>query len=539
MASDYTTGLVSRDDLLEWTTLQRNKDRLSVVAARRTEWRLETEEAVEEQPPPLLAPKTAKTAPKVLRLPGQEEVPEEGDAPPTETSPKVLRLPGADPADASETPSTGELLIRVPGAEGDEPPGRPGDVGTVRTPELFRDAAAGIRGDVAVGLSSYQMLIRVIDLPPVEPAELASMVELQIDKFSPFPVEAMVVSHEVIKRTDENCRVLVAAARQTLVDGIGETLDAVGVDPVRVDAAILGWWRLLRDAHALEEGTRHVVVILDGVCRDIAVFQDDLPVVVRSLSLEADAPEEAVARDLAEEVSSTLMSLELEHGVAAHCSVAVWHRGDAPDWIRQEIETVCGCPVSTHSLDDLPPVSEGLARRQADGDGHLDLTPQSWRVTEKARLFKQKMAVAAGTIFGVWVLGMGGLFGGLAMQNVRLSNLRAEAEEWKGPAKAVGDLRRRVSVIRQYTDRRSSALECLREICLRDVLPDGVELTQFSYRKKDVLVIAGQASVVGQVYAFKRKLDASELFGDVTLEGPRRDPRRNKQVFEMDIRLLE
>jgi hypothetical protein len=513
VASDYTTGLASRDDLLEWTTLQRGKEGLSVAATRRTEWLPEPEPVPEDQPPP---------------LPGEA---------PAETAPKALRLPDtAEPIDRPGEPLPEELLLRLPAPGGDGSVNEAG-AAIVRTPETYRTAVAGMRGDVAVGLPSHQILIRVIDLPPVAPSELASMVELQIDKFSPFPVEAMVVSHEIIRRTDENCRVLVAAVRQTLVDAAGETLNAAGVDPVRVDATVLGWWRLLKDARALEGETRHVVIILDGACRDIAVFQDDLPVVVRSLSLESDASQEDVARELAEEVTSTLMSLELEHGVAAHCSVGVWHRGDVPNGIKHEIETVCGCPVRTHSLGGLPPVSEGLARRQADGDGHLDLTPQSWRLAEKARLFKKKMAFTAGGVLGVWLLCMGGVFIGLAMQNLRLSNLQADAEEWRGPAMAVRDLRRRVSVIRQYTDRRSSALECLRELCV--ILPEGVELTQFSYRKEEVLKVSGQAPTVAQIYAFKRKLDSSELFGNVTLEGPRYDPRRKRQVFEVDIRLPE
>lgn len=497
MASDYTTGLVARDDLLEWTTLQGGKDGLAVVATHRTEWKK----------------------------------PSGGEAAPRSPEPEAV---GEDAADTQG--ETTEAAIPQGPAES------AGDGAEVRgpTPEEFQKALSGVRGDTVVGLVSHDLLIRVIDLPAVDPAELASMVELQVDKFSPFPVETMVVSYEVIKRTHETCRVLVAAAQQSIVDSMGETLRTAGVEPARVDAVILGWWRLLREARALEDEARQVIVILDGSCRDIAVFQDGLPVVVRSLNMDLDAAEEDIVRDLAEDVSSTFMSLELEHGVASHCSVAVWHRGDVPDEIKTELETACQCPVSTHLLDDLPPVSEGLARRQANNVAGLDLTPRSWRLAGSARLFKKNMVIAAAAVFGVWLLGMGGLFLGLTLQNLRLSNLQTQAEEWRGPATEVRGLRRRVSVIRQYTDRRSSVLECLREICL--VLPrepDKVELAQFSYRKTDVLNVGGSAVTVAQIYAFKRKLDKSSLFGDVILEGPRWDPRRKKQVFEMNIELTE
>jgi len=67
--------------------------------------------------------------------------------------------------------------------------------------------------------------------------------------------------------------------------------------------------------------------------------------------------------------------------------------------------------------------------------------------------------------------------------------------------------------------------------------PDKVDFTLYSYRKNESLKISGTASLVSQVYAFKNKLDQSDLFETTTLVGPRFDSRKRKQVFDVEIRL--
>ena len=91
----------------------------------------------------------------------------------------------------------------------------------------------------------------------------------------------------------------------------------------------------------------------------------------------------------------------------------------------------------------------------------------------------------AAAVFGLWAIGIGGLLGGLTFQNLRIARLKTKAAEWHKPAMEVRDLRRRVAAIGQYTDRRTSAMECLREICVRLPQTD-MDLSLFSYRKDDI-----------------------------------------------------
>jgi len=438
--------------------------------------------------------------------------------------------------------------VSLRGGKGKAVPGRSGrlsldegDPSPDETPEEREDRVVALikagcrppKGAVSVAIPSEHVLLRVMDLPAVEDDELASMVELQADKVSPFPVENMVVSHEVLQKGDGVCRVLVAAAREDAIQKIGTRLGSAGIAPARIDSALLGWWRSLQDADAVGAG-RHLILILASGVPEAIVSEDGVPLVFRSLGASMDSDEPGVVEETAREVGYALMSLELEHGAAAACRVTVFHRGDAPAALLDALWKECMCEVNARSLADLPTAAEGVARRAAEGTA-LDLTPSAWTSARSSRAFKKQMWAAVAVILLAWCIGVGGVLGMTAYEESRLASLQSSREEWRGPSLEVRSMRRRAYMIRRYMDRSDSALECLREISA--VQPVGVDLTSFNYRKGEGVKIRGHASGVNEVYAFKSALDASELFQETRLEGPSAMRGTSRQTFQMDMKL--
>jgi len=402
--------------------------------------------------------------------------------------------------------------------------------------ERIRAECSSLKGDVTVGLSSEGVLLRVETLPTVDRDELNSMVQRKVEVFSPFPVESMVVSHEVLEKKDDTCLVLIAAVKEEVVESLGKTLRPAGIFPARVDAVVLGWWRLLRDADEIERKGRQLVLLIEGNVPEMIVMEDGIPIVFRSLGKTEGLDEEEFVNETAREIGHTLMSLELEYGSAEACSVSVRYRTKPPGTLVEKLRSECSCEIRAESLQSLPSVSEGLARRSIAGNGpELDLTPTAWRVMSRSRLFRKRMLAVAGALAGVWVLGMGGLAGGLFCQNRQLASLKAEQKKWQEPAMEVRNMRRRVFMINRYTDTTDSALECLREISL--LQPGGIDLTSFSYRKGETVKIAGEAGTVDVIYTFKKNLDGSKLFFEASLQGPRHDKRKRKEVFDIEMRL--
>jgi hypothetical protein len=397
--------------------------------------------------------------------------------------------------------------------------------------------AGGLNGHVVMGLPSEDMLLRVVTLPLVESDELRSMVRLQADKFSPFPVESMVVSHEVLEKRGDSCVVLIVAARAEVVGGFGRVMESAGVQPERVDVSLMGRWHALDKAGEIRAEGRQLLLLLEGGIAEIVVAQNGTPILMRSLGTVQNLAEQELAAELAGEVGYTLMSLELEHGSAGECVVNVWHDGAVPAGLEEKMHQECGSRPVLSSLESMPSRAEGVAQRSAEkGAGRLDLTPDVWRSAAGTKDFKRKMVKAAVIIFGVWIVGAGALFGGLRFQEMRLASLKAERDELREPAMEIRRLRARVLATKRHGDMSESSLECLREISA--VQPVGVDLTSFTYRKGEGVKISGEALTTELVYDFKRKLlEESQLFSGIDLQGPHEIPKRNRQRFDMDIKL--
>jgi len=401
--------------------------------------------------------------------------------------------------------------------------------------DLVAKNSAKLHGKVTLGLPSDQLLIRVVKLPAVPDEDLKGMVQLQVDKLSPFPIENMVVSYEILNKKDDSLLVLVAAAKNDVVDSTGKMLAQSKIFPSRVDANAVGWWRLFNDGGHVNKSGRQIFVIIADPVPDVIVSQDGIPVVFRSLSERGPLTSEEFYSEIARDVAYSLISLDLEKG-GGQCTISVWYRGDEPVFLADRLKQECPCEVVLHSIDSIPPVTEGIARRTIDGGPLLDLTPESWRVSGGEKLFRHRMLMGAFIIIGIWTLCIVLFSGSLLYQERRVLSLNAELKNTQGPADEVMSIRKRVAIITRYSDRTRSSLECLREISM--LLPEGVEITSFEYKRTGTppgITINGQAPSVALVYEFKASLDSSKLFMKGTIKGPYE--QKGRQVFQIDMRL--
>lgn len=419
-----------------------------------------------------------------------------------------------------------------PAAEGTAPEAAGEGPVTGPSVDRIREQAQQWRGRLTLGLNAEDVLLRVLDVPTVDANELPPMVELQVDKLSPFPIENMVVGHEVLRRGESSTVVLAAAVRDTVVQRLGDALHSAGLYPQRVDVAAMAWWQLLLDAERIESGGRHAVFRFEAGAPEFLVYQDHVPIVFHSMGGMEDLQGASLVGEMAREVTYALMSLEMEHGAQPLLSASAWCAGDWPGGLTAALAEACGCEVRTFPLADMPPLSQGLARRFALRAG-LNLMPGPWVAQRAARRFRKRMVAAVAAVVGVWFLGMGGLFGALYVEEHRLGILEASLAAWEQPALEVREMRRRVSTIRRYKDDSRSVLECLREISA--LQPPGIELTSFTYRKGESTRLVGEADSRALILTFAQALGTSTLFDRVNLGAQTADRQADKVRFEMDL----
>ena len=98
-----------------------------------------------------------------------------------------------------------------------------------------------LTGDLTVSIRTSELIMRTMELPATDPAEISSMVGFQIDKVSPFPLDQLAVSYEILRQTESGTLVLMVAARHDCIDAIGDTFSQKGIHIHSIDARVLGW----------------------------------------------------------------------------------------------------------------------------------------------------------------------------------------------------------------------------------------------------------------------------------------------------------
>ena len=399
--------------------------------------------------------------------------------------------------------------------------------------EALRAWAAHHRGRISFGMPADRALLRILDLPTTDVAEMQSMVELQVDKFSPFPVEQMAISFEVLTQFTSASRVLIAAIHRDLVNAVGEAFRGTGLWPERLDVDVMGWWAILKERSEIPAEGLYVALRVAADRADLIITDRGVPVVIRALGSSSGLSEEDYFSELADEVGYSLASVEAEFGIAGGVQVAVWRAGPAepprlagpdtepdadaePDFLVTRLAETCGgFEVHRRSLAELSPCSEGLARRAAHASemALLNLAPAEWRGEEQRHALRKILIAATTAFFVIWLLGLGVFAAQKTLAYRNASSLKNIVAALEAPAEEVKELSAKIRSFEQYADRSRSALEALREISV--LLPQGVELTSFSYRKDETVSVRGIADWTEPIYDFFQALERSDFFEKV------------------------
>jgi hypothetical protein len=412
-----------------------------------------------------------------------------------------------------------------PGNGTGKAPEKDGEVGSEEAPqldELLLQESARLKGALHFAMPAEKALIRVMDLPTVDDEEIDGMVELQLDKVCPYPVDHMYVSWERLQETEHGCRVLVAAAKRQYLDQIGQAADEASLVLHRTDVDVLCWIDLMRASGEIPEHGRHILVLADKSATHLVVFDHQSPVLFQSLGESSSDGDAELMQAVAEELEYTMTSLENEWGVVEYVTCSVWHWNNAPSGLDQ-LEQVLECQIHTRNLSSLPELSEGVTNRAVRaGDGLVDIAPKGWKQAEELRRLRKNVFIGAGAVMGIWLIGLIGFFIWVSMTQGDLDKLKGKLAATEKPASEVKDLQRRVLELSQYTNRTYSALECFREVI--ETMPAGVELTDLTYDKSQGVQLRGESRIRNNLDLLIKGLTESDLFiavEDVSIDGPK------------------
>lgn len=380
--------------------------------------------------------------------------------------------------------------------------------------DVLADIRKNFRGIVTVSLPSSQLLMRILELPSTNPEELKGMVELQMDQISPFPVDQLTVSYEVLRQTENHSRVLAVAAQRKTVDDLGDLFKAQNVYIRSLDAEVLAWWSLLIAYGQVPCQGRVVLILEEHTEFSMIVVDEGVPVCFRSLELFHDFTSETVMHEIIEEIRYTMLSLEAEYGHREGCVMEVWSESEFPEQLMELLKEQCGGSINLHDLGSIPPVSEGLALRTMERRlHHVELVPREWIDLQRRKRLMKVATVTSIAVLSVWlaVIAITGTV--FSFQQAAYNRVRKEADKYAGPARAAQLAHEEMLSLEKYADRSHSALECLREVTV--ALPAGVEINSFTYKKGDSVSLRGSSDQAEAIYDFFQKLGAAGIFEGV------------------------
>ena len=403
--------------------------------------------------------------------------------------------------------------------------------GSVPLPENFSSAAGAplfpadvlseirreFRGTVTVALPSSLLLMRVLNLPAVDAAELRDMVELQMDGISPFPSDQLTISYEVFHQSEDHSRILAVAAPRKTVDELGELFKTQNVYIRSLDAEILAWWTICRRSDSefpTSESGRTLLILKGHTEFSMAITDAGVPVTFRSLELFRNLNDAETQDEIIDEISYTLLSLETEYGSRPVERILFGYEEEIPETLMEKIAARFAVPVEPRRLNGFPPLAEGLARRSLDKTvHHAELVPSEWIEIQQRRKMMRIGTVAAATVLGIWVLTVIIASTVFSIRESGLRRMREDAARYAAPARVAQTAREEMLSLEKFADRSHSALETLREVTV--ALTDGVELASFTFKKGESVSLRGSSDRAELIYDFFQDLGKSELFTGV------------------------
>jgi type IV pilus assembly protein PilM len=135
----------------------------------------------------------------------------------------------------------------------------------------------GLGRDVRIGVANSKIVVRTLDLPPVDASELDAVVRQVVTDELPMPMESAVLDYEAVGIVETAAgprqRVVIVAARKEMVEAAVAAAGAAGLKTRGVDLSAFAMIRILGGRRKTDSGLylsiggmANLAVVVDGVC---------------------------------------------------------------------------------------------------------------------------------------------------------------------------------------------------------------------------------------------------------------------------------
>ena len=412
-------------------------------------------------------------------------------------------------------------------------------------PDQVEDPVAALRallGAQPIGASPVGLLIgretftmRTLELPSMDPKEIASMLELQLGKLTPYSRAEIFSAWTAVGSFREGyTSILLAIARKGLIDSVLQFLKTKRLTPQWVGVSTEGleaWWARVASQHTVAPSPQLTALIdVDVASTDCAIFSNGRLLFTHSIAVGSDqltTSEEAKLRWVGE--LGRLPRILLHEDVKGQLGRGVMTgltQGLPP--LAEHLTGQWGVPVEI--MDSLAPFSPSVAVSQAAAASRvsftalagilaagrsprLDLIPQEIRVSQALDVRSKHLTRLAVSLALILVFSA-------VLYLERILSLTYYQRQLQQRLAGVEQISREViqrqhvmGEVREWLDPTHGALEIFRSIASASE-PD-ITVTQVAMGQGKPVVIRGKATTMAMAFSFFDRLKQQGIFRDV------------------------
>lgn len=148
---------------------------------------------------------------------------------------------------------------------------------------------------VAASLPVSKVFTRVLELPPMNTADLNQAVKLEAEQYIPVPLPDLYIDFETIETGSEKNEVLMVAAPRAIVDSYVKLFDLMNLEPVMIDSSLAAATRAIVSAMPLSKPT--LVCDIGSTSIDLTVH-DKVIRLTNTIPMGGDALTQQLCKDL-------------------------------------------------------------------------------------------------------------------------------------------------------------------------------------------------------------------------------------------------
>ncbi len=335
-------------------------------------------------------------------------------------------------------------------------------------------------------LPPEQVFVRVVQLPASEFNETLSMVELQLEKYSPMPVAQIVWSFYCLPHARGNMQtVIVLIVSRAVVEEFLGKLEGQGFLADRLEMPMLdqilaspitgdGAW--IYPASKDGKGMALVAWWYDGVLRNL-----DL------VTFPAGDP----AAGLREQLSQMTWSGELDGWLTRTPQWRLVAGAEAAARWEPALRAGLDLPVEVVEPVEAAELAAMTARRAAQAGIEGNLMPAEFSTHYHQQFVDRLWMRGLGAVVGLYLVGIAVYFVALGFATYRTSGVEQEVAQMGPTYTNAIQLRDRLKVLQDRDDLKYAGLDCW-SVTAR-LLPEGVTLDSFSFSDGRRLTLSGTA----------------------------------------------